>query len=164
LALFATSADQSVAARPHPVDATLGGEIALAGYELDSDVIEPDQILRLTLLWRAVAPATEDYVAFVHLLDGEGRLVAQHDGQPVGGFAPTTSWQVGETVVDNHGLLITSGTPQGEYQLVAGMYVPATGDRLRVLGQGSVTEQDSVFLGMLRIVGEGIASDGNEDE
>jgi hypothetical protein len=128
------------------------------------DAVEADQILRLTLLWRAVVPATDDYVVFVHLLDGEGRLVSQHDGQPVGGFQPTTSWQVDETVADNHGLLIPRGTPPGEYQLVTGMYFPATGDRLQVLGQGSDSEQDSVFLAMIRIVAEETALDGNEDD
>ena len=164
LALFATSGDQPAATQPYPVDASLGGEIALASYELASNAVEPDQILRLTLLWRAVVPATDDYVVFVHLLDDEGRLVSQHDGQPVGGFEPTTSWQVGETIADNHGLLIPRGTPPGEYQLLAGMYFPATGDRLPVLGQGSDSEQDSVFLAMIRIVAEEAASDGNGND
>jgi hypothetical protein len=164
LASFATSGDQPAATQPYPVDASLGGEIALASYELASNAVEPDQILRLTLLWRAVVPATDDYVVFVHLLDGEGRLVSQHDGQPVGGFKPTTSWQVDETVADNHGLLIPRGTPPGEYQLVTGMYFPATGDRLQVLGQGSDPEQDSVFLAMIRIVAKETVLGGNEND
>ena len=164
LRLFGTSGDQPAATQPHPVDASLGSEIALAGYALPMDAVEADQILRLTLLWRAVVPATGDYVVFVHLLDGEGRLVSQHDGQPVGGFKPTTSWQVDETVADNHGVLIPRGTPPGEYRLVAGMYCPATGDRLQVLGKGSDSEQDSVFLAMIRIVAEETALDGNEND
>jgi len=163
LVLFATSDDKSTPSELSPLDVDLGSEVSLVGFELLDETVEPDQILRLTLLWRAVGRPTDDYVVLVHLLDDEGRLMAQHDGRPVGGSRPTTSWQVGETVDDRHGLLIPPGTPPGEYRLVAGMYLSATGERLPVLdGQGEAGE-DSVFLAMIQVVAPETASDGGED-
>jgi hypothetical protein len=89
---------------------------------------------------------------FVHLLDNEGLVVAQHDGQPVGGLRPTSSWATGETQQDNHGLLMPESTAPGEYRLVAGMYVPATGERLPVSGPRERIAGDVVLLSTVHIV------------
>jgi hypothetical protein len=145
------------------LDVDLGGEVSLVGFELLDETVEPNQILRLTLQWSAVRRPSEDYVVLVHLLDDEGRLIAQHDGQPVGGSRSATSWQVGETVVDKHGLLIPPGIPPGGYRLVAGMYLPATGERLPVLEAQGETGEDSVFLARIRVVAPEPASDGGEN-
>ncbi|HUW95733.1 MAG TPA: hypothetical protein VMW58_08090, partial [Anaerolineae bacterium] len=111
-----------------------------------------------------VAHASDDYVVFVHLLDGDGRLMTQHDGEPVGGFRSTTTWQIGETVEDKHGILIPQGTPSGEYRLVAGMYLPATGERLPATGEGGELGEDSVFLATIRVSGEETASDSDGNQ
>ena len=163
LVLFATSDDKSTPSELSPLDVDLGSEVSLVGFELLDETVEPNQILRLTLQWSAVRRPSEDYVVLVHLLDDEGRLMAQHDGRPVGGSRPTTSWQVGETVDDRHGLLIPPGTPPGEYGLVAGMYLPATGERLPVLEAQGETGEDSVFLTRIKVVAPETASDGGED-
>jgi len=163
LVLFATSADKSAPSELSPLDVELGGEVSLVGCELLDETAKPDQILRLTLRWSALRRPSEDYVVLVHLLDDVGRLIAQHDGQPVGGSRPTTSWQVGATVDDRHGLLIPPGTPPGEYRLVAGMYLLATGERLPALEAQGETGEESVFLARIRVVAPEPASDGNEN-
>ncbi|MDQ7030518.1 MAG: DUF2079 domain-containing protein [Ardenticatenia bacterium] len=43
----------------------------------------------VTLQWRAGGPTPVPLTVFTQLLDGNGRLVAQHDGPPAGGLRPT---------------------------------------------------------------------------
>jgi hypothetical protein len=163
LVLFGTRDDERESSQRYPVQAELGSEVALVGYELAEEAIAPDEVLPVTLLWQSVAQASDDYVAFVHLLDGDGRVIAQHDGEPVGGFRSTTTWQVGEIVQDNHGLLIPQGTSPGEYRLVAGMYRPDTGERLLATGAGGGLGEDSVLLTTITVSGEETAG-GNGHE
>lgn len=61
-----------------------------------------ERTLLVTLVWEAEVIPPASYVAFVHVLDEDGNLIAQHDGIPVTGFRPTPSWQPGERVVDEH--------------------------------------------------------------
>ncbi len=90
---------------------------------------------------------------FVHLLGPDGQVVAQHDGDPVGGYTPTTRWKQGELVADTHRLLLGENVAPGEYELRAGMYEvrpgetpgfrnltpdPPTGDGRIVLGPVTV--------------------------
>ena len=63
----------------------------------------------VTLQWQAQAPLTEDFVSFVHLLDGDGNLLGQQDRQPLGGYAPTSGWAIGETVTDRFAFPLADG-------------------------------------------------------
>jgi hypothetical protein len=82
-------------------------------------------------------PVVSRYKVFVQLLDPDGRLAAQHDGEPQGDSSPTTTWQSGVQVDDRHALQIPEGAPSGEYTLIAGMYrLDAPNARLR-LDQGA---------------------------
>ena len=134
------------------LEAEFGESIDLVEYSLDCPTAKPGQILRLTLSWHAEESIEEDYKVFVHLLDGQGQLLAQHDSPPVGGSMPTSGWVQGETILDNHGILIPSEAASGEYQLLLGMYQPQTGERLAVLSRGEVAG-DSLPVTRIRIEG-----------
>ncbi|MGV2438200.1 MAG UNVERIFIED_CONTAM: hypothetical protein LVT10_27705 [Anaerolineae bacterium] len=43
-----------------------------------------------------------DYTAFVQALDANGQLIAQSDQTPSQGERPTTTWRVGEYIMDRH--------------------------------------------------------------
>ncbi len=105
-----------------PIDARLGDAIALRGYTLLADRLAPADIVQITLFWEAVAPVDQRYKVFLHLLNGEGVLVAQHDSEPGGGLGPTTAWELGVRQIDNHGVLLPVDAPPGDYQLVLGLY------------------------------------------
>jgi hypothetical protein len=152
LALFASPVEGAAGSSPGAVQMNLGDLISLVGYEAVDEAIAPGQILRLSLFWEAIDDPLDDYVVFANLLDSEGKVAAQHDGQPVGGLRPTATWVVGETVRDNHGLLIPLGTPSGAYQLVAGMYLPASGQRLPVSGAMERIAGDAILLGTVEVV------------
>jgi hypothetical protein len=48
--------------------------------------------------------------------------VAQRDSEPNNNTALTNLWQVGETVQDNHAILLPSHLSTGDYRLIVGMY------------------------------------------
>ncbi|KAA3656910.1 MAG: hypothetical protein DWQ04_29695 [Chloroflexi bacterium] len=116
----------------HAVDASIGENIRLFGFDLDES---NEQILELKLLWQTITPMTQSYTVFVHVLDINGQLVAQQDGMPVQGSLPTTCWQSGEFVTDVYQLSLSQSEP---YQLVVGMYLLETGERLPVTGAAAL--------------------------
>jgi len=99
-----------------------GEHITLSGYTLNGRMMEAGDIVQLSLFWKTDASLEIRYKVFLHLLDDQGQLIAQRDGEPGGGLALTTTWTPGETVVDNHGLLIPVETPSGRYTLRLGLY------------------------------------------
>ncbi len=104
------------------VNLPFGDQIILEGYTLHADRLSPSEILQLTLFWQAIAPIDKRYKVFLHLLDQDGRLVAQRDSEPGGGLNPTTAWQLEESIVDNHGLLVPADLQAGSYTLIMGLY------------------------------------------
>jgi hypothetical protein len=117
----------------HPLGYRLGGEIALAGYDL-SGPLQAGVPLTVTLYWRAEAPPQGNYAVFVHLLDESGQQVAQHDGLPRYGRYPTLAWHAGDVVPDEHVLDLPASLPAGRLHLAVGMYRPDTLERLPVVG------------------------------
>jgi hypothetical protein len=70
-----------------------------------------------------------DYKVFIHLLTPDDQLLAQDDAAPVNWSYPTTQWQVGEYIRDEHFLTIDPSALRGDYVLSIGLYDPATGER-----------------------------------
>jgi mannosyltransferase len=130
----------------NPLDARLGDEIALLGYDLLAREVEAGDILPLTLFWQALAQPQERYKVFVHALDKADHIVGQWDGEPGDGMNITTSWRSGKTVADNYGVLVRPGTPPGADRIVVGMYSPISGQRLPISegGQGDHLLLDSI--------------------
>ena len=83
----------------------------------------------------------------MHLLDEDGALTAQHDGLPQNGYAPTRTWERGDTIDDRHSVSLPPGLPAGDYRLTAGLYDPLTGARL-LLADGS---GDAFTLEVIRV-------------
>ncbi len=141
----------STEAGQEPLNAKFGEEILLTGYHLAREEVERGDILLLTLFWEAETRVSTDYKVFVHLLDEDGSILAQHDSQPMGGVRPTSGWLIGERVEDHHGVLLGEISP-GEYRLVVGVYDPGSGERLPISGGGERAMGDSLLLGRVRVV------------
>lgn len=103
--------------------------------------------VEIALQWLAVAQPSRDYTVFVQLRrDGVTR--AQHDGQPIDGVAPTTTWRPGDLIRDPHPLTLPPDLPPGQYGLFAGLYDLETGARLHLLdGAGQPAPSDELRLG-----------------
>lgn len=110
-----------------PVGATFGGALHLRGVTVER---VPGQLL-ITPSWDVRARPTGDFALFLHLLDEQGRRVAQVDVAPGGGEDPSTNaWEPGRQIAVPIGLGLPPGLPAGMYQLVLGLYDPHNGARL----------------------------------
>lgn len=127
-----------------------GEHIILLGYALSSDNFNVGQgdALGVTLFWSADAPLSKRYKISVQLLTPQGTLADQHDSEPSNDQAPTLTWQVGQTIVDNHGLALDDSLNRGDYTLVVVVYdaeqpsnrlQPANADPNAVLPLGTIT-------------------------
>lgn len=123
--------------------AAFGEAIALTGYTLSLTSTGLD----LALFWEAQALPQTDYTVFVHLVDAAGQIAAQTDGQPRGGTYPTSIWEVGETVLDQHSV----AAPPGEYQVYVGLYQWQTLARLPVALEGAAPSDDRLYLGSVTV-------------
>jgi hypothetical protein len=102
--------------------ARFGDSIRLERYTLSSDTLAAGDALQVRLDWRTDAALEARYKVFVQLLDGEGRLAAQRDSEPGGGLALTTTWPPGETIHDQHALIIPNNLSPANYALIIGLY------------------------------------------
>lgn len=128
----------------NPVQAGFGTLITFVGY----DVAAVPQRLALTLYWKRSAPIPADYTVFVHVLDANGKIVAQDDRQPGDGMNPTSLWDDGEVVTDTFPLGVTPGTG---YRVELGWYLPATGARLTVVDARGQAVGDHLELGPFEV-------------
>jgi hypothetical protein len=113
----------------HPQIVPFGPAIELSGYDLAETAPAPGATLPVVLHWHALDTPAHNYHTFVHLLDGEGHIVAQHDGPPGDGRLPSLGWLPGEYLVDPHSLYLPPDLPPGEYRLEVGLYEPITWQR-----------------------------------
>jgi arabinofuranosyltransferase len=129
------------------LSANLGGVIALDGSSLDpGPQVKAGLPLTLTLYWHSVEPAGR-FKVFVHVLDASGRIVAQHDCEPVGSLWPTQLWKPGDVIPDEHVVTLLSSVAPGQYTLQVGMYDAQTGSRLM-----TTSGQDAVTLGTVEVM------------
>ena len=147
--LLITAPDRTFAAPP--VERALNvnlGPVTLFGTNLTPTDAAPGQPMSVMLVWKGNQTiSASGYHVFVHLLSPEGALLAQSDGVPADRTRPTTGWLPGEFVSETRTLNLPADLQPGTYTLFAGMYLPATGDRL-------VTEafpDGRVPLGMVRV-------------
>ncbi|MBI3287420.1 MAG: glycosyltransferase family 39 protein [Chloroflexi bacterium] len=124
----------------------LGEEIEFLGYDLPRTRLTPGEIVPVTLFWRARGPIADRYKVFIHVLDSAERIVAQRDSEPGGGALPTTTWTVGETILDREGVLLPPDTPPGEYRIAVGVYHWISGERLPVQEEGGPLDTRFLLL------------------
>jgi hypothetical protein len=131
----------------HPLNATLGDQVVLLGYDLDRDVAEPGDVIVLTLYWQALAEMDESYTVFTHLVAPDGAMAGQRDSLPVEGSYPTNLWLLGEVIADRYEIQVPAEAAAGEHVLEVGMYIAETGARLPIVG----TAADAVALQTITI-------------
>ena len=135
------------------IDLVLEDQVRLEGYSVYPEQPLAGQGLVVSLAWEALRTPEERLKVFVHLLDGSGRLVAQHDGEPVGWHSLTDAWQAGDRYTDRHGILLPPEVSPGDYVLEVGMY-RYSGERLQIGAEGGEV-QDAIRLGTVTIVQPG---------
>ncbi|MFN8533517.1 MAG: hypothetical protein U0556_08220 [Dehalococcoidia bacterium] len=132
----------SLPAGARPLGAMLADGARLEGVLPAAPACASPCSLDLTLYWRAVRPLDENLQVFLHIAGPDGRPVAQSDGIADEGRRPLRSWLADEIVADRHRIEAT--LLPGDYRLLAGLYDPATGQRL------AGPDGDVIDLGPLR--------------
>ncbi len=129
------------------LDASFNGQARLVGLDLPGQVIKAGETLPLTLYWQAAAPLGKNWTVFVHLVDGQGRIISQQDQVPGAGQFPTAGWLSGEYLADSYSLLIPADTPPGQaYTLEIGLYDVNDFSRLGPVVEGGKNSGDHLTL------------------
>lgn len=134
------------AAGYHAVGANFGDVFTLLGYSMEPGQAAGEEV-SLTLYWEKgpAAMATPaptrgaPLSAFVHVRDGAGATVAQVDGWDTG----LRGLESGDVIAQTIDIPLGEGLGAGEHTLIAGLYSPQNGERLRI------GEADYVELGIL---------------
>ena len=123
---------QSANTLPEPYQ--FGTHARLIGYDTDYN----GDGLTLTLDWEVLQPLRPLHDVFVHLMSGDGRVLAQSDGPPVSeyGPAPTGGWRTGERITTSHSLVLPDNAGDRPIEARIGLYVPESGVRLPVFLDG----------------------------
>ena len=133
------------------LDADLGGQIDVLGWELVTDDDKPIAELRvgykyeLRLYYKVISRPTLDWETFVHI-DGYGRRF-NGDHETTQGRYPMTNWRPGDLVVDTQSIVLDPGFSHGNYELYFGMF---KGSRRLEVRSGR-HDENRLIAGTLRV-------------
>jgi len=95
--------------------------------------------LQVSFLWQVNEPPPEDVTIFVHVLDVNGQLIAQADGDPLAGSYPFSQWPKDLIVRDVRSIDVqTSGL-----SVQVGVYSRASGERLKATSSEGTSFADN---------------------
>jgi mannosyltransferase len=135
----------------HPLRAEFGGQMRLLGYDLGITKATPSMTLYLTLYWEAIDKTVTNYTTLAQLLGPDGHIYGQHDRLTGDDAYPTSHWQQGIVVRNEHTLIVVPDAPPGNYELIVGLYVnEGTLPRLPVTFPGGATD-DAVILREIKV-------------
>ena len=97
------------------------------------ETVAAGQAIPIEVVWNSGQQIDRPFTIFIHLLDEQDQLAAQHDGMALNGEWPTTCWQDGQPFSDTYELLPEAGTQPGIYQVQIGFYWLPSGERLPLI-------------------------------
>lgn len=106
-----------------------GNQVKLLAFSLPANRFAPGNPVEVTLYWQA-QDITNTYNIFLHLVDADNQLISQADIPLTNRACAADSQFSTGIVVTCDALLLPEGLAAGEYQLLAGLYDPTTGQRL----------------------------------
>ena len=142
-----------------------GATLTLSGADLGPTEVEAGSAVPVTLRWQAQRAMERDYTLSLRLIDAAGHAYGQHDeplakrftsgwsgAQEIIDTALTSRWQIGESVLGEHGLPALPATPPGTYQVAALLYHLDSGQVLPIRdAQGKAVGAQHV-LGLVRVL------------
>ncbi len=147
-------ADANAVRPQHLLNATLGNDVRLLGYDVALEDRGPT--LDVTLYWQAIAPLTEDYTLALQLVSpvpGDTTLRWNYHSWPGHGNYPTSAWRPGEVIADHYRFrLPESDFATQAWDLYALLFRSETGERLHVRVNG-LDAGDHLVLARLRVPG-----------
>jgi hypothetical protein len=111
-----TEPDQNLYKAPPQHD--FNAEIRLAGFDYSVNRVGQGKGFALRMLWQALRSPADNYILLVELVDSNnGEVLRSETVEPVGGRAPTGSWQTEQYILDQVDLVVPAGAPAGEAAL-----------------------------------------------
>jgi hypothetical protein len=118
-------------------------------------VVEPGEIIHLTLEWQSLALPEDSYTIFVHLIDPANHPWATLDYTPLGGSTPThlwiPKWLPGQRMLDPYQVKIRADLPPGTYYLEVGLYEMTSHRRLHRSDIDGNLNGDRFILGAVEV-------------
>jgi hypothetical protein len=112
-------------------------QIALLGFDVQDNRPTAGDSVEMTFYWRALVQPEANHQVFVHVVDGDGQLLAQSDKLNPGEF-PSRRWPLDRYVRDEHRLLLPANLLQGNYEVRVGLWTAADGQRLLATHESGV--------------------------
>ncbi|MBW7885192.1 MAG: hypothetical protein H3C34_21675, partial [Caldilineaceae bacterium] len=122
---MAIAAGSGYAWEVQPVRADYG-PVQLTG--ISAPPARPGTTTAIALHWLVLAPG-DAAIAFVHLLDAQGQIVAQYDGPMTGPYRPAARWQPGMVMTTPMPVALPQALAPGRYALRIGLYRPGEADQ-----------------------------------
>jgi hypothetical protein len=133
LHLFQIGQIDRAAAPPESVVASWPDGVRLISATIDREAGAPV----LNLDWFIGGPIDPDVTVFVHVLDEAGQVVAQADGDLVGGYVPIGLWSPSDRVQERRVLHLPDQPAAVRYTVLIGLYNRNSAERLPVQAQGA---------------------------
>lgn len=99
----------------------------------DGRTFSAGDVVPVALMWQPLDDIDRDYSISVQIGDLQTIIpLVQRDTTPQGQFGYTSRWQLGESYIDHHGLLLPDGIEFGQYCLNVILYYWEDGARLNI--------------------------------
>jgi hypothetical protein len=107
-----------------------GTEVELVGVDSKARRARAGDTFDMTLVWRASAPPSHDYLLTVALQDERGRVSVLQENEPAGGKRPTSGWTTDEYVEDGWKVRLPRELPSGRSRIVVSVVDPVSNQRV----------------------------------
>ena len=134
--------------------AILEDKIELVGATFRPSAVTPGETTKVTLVFRALDPITDDFQIFVHVEDPASRQqVANLDHAPAQGKRPTSGWKKGDYIEDEFVLALAPGVSARAVNLWVGLWNPRTNARLELRNPDKVSNDGTgrILLAQLKV-------------
>jgi 4-amino-4-deoxy-L-arabinose transferase-like glycosyltransferase len=112
------------------LDTPFGNEVELVGVDSKSRRARAGDTLDMTLVWRASATPSHDYLLTVALQDERGGIAVLQENEPAGGKRPSSGWTTDEYVEDGWKVRLPRELPPGRARIVVSVVDPVSNQRV----------------------------------
>ncbi|MDX1615201.1 MAG: hypothetical protein R3300_12885 [Candidatus Promineifilaceae bacterium] len=113
---------------------------------IDSDVWLEDDTVQVRSTFLVGDPTAEHVTLFFHIVDASGQIVAQSDGDSLGGLIPLRAWRRGNIVTDRRKIPLNQTDDTISWYLRLGLYDRLDGARLPVYSNRGFEIQDNAVV------------------
>ena len=132
---------------PHPVDAVMGGQAELVGYDVRPEPLTAGKTAGVTTHWRLYRAPWSRLMVWMHFRADERtepHRTRFGDDYPLTGFLPELGVAPQHVSIERQ-LAVPDDATAGRYRIVAGLWSPGTGWRLRRWWRGILPTLDTTL-------------------